>query len=207
MRKCELLCLPSFVAHSWLPTYDREAEGVRQKWGGTKTEEEDGEHYGGRTSNKMNEKEIPFVPPSHPLQPPAFSAIRADTGRPAPVAFSCSIAHISNWLGFGLFTYLSYTSRCMCLCTSMGCIRVKRSVIGGYCALTLTPSPKNSHGYPSSLQLTWLELSLMTARFQSWSVTFALQPELLEKNNSFMSDAIIADLQRPTNKGEKKHFH
>lgn len=57
-------------------------------------------------SNKMNEKEIPFVPPSYPLQPPAFSAVRADTGRPAPVAFSCSIAHISNWLGFGLFTYI-----------------------------------------------------------------------------------------------------
>lgn len=78
------------------------------------------------------------MPPSYPLQPPGFSAIRADTGRPGPVAFSCSIVHISNWLSFGPFTYLSYTSCCVRLCTSMGCVRVKRSVIGSYCALTLT---------------------------------------------------------------------
>lgn len=44
MRKWRLLCLPSFVAHSWLLTHDRDTGGVRQsaslRCGGTKTKQE-----------------------------------------------------------------------------------------------------------------------------------------------------------------------
>lgn len=113
MRKCQLLCLSSFVAHSWLLTHDRED-------GGNETELERGlrrdkDKARGRPSVTVREWAEKWKKPSYPPSSPDYLTSELNTGRPRPTAFSSFITHKS---GCGVFTYLNDTSCCGSLRTS-----------------------------------------------------------------------------------------
>lgn len=109
MRKCQLLCLPSFVAHSWLLTHDggtlRARPSAGTSCGGTKTKQK--ECNSERLSDKMNGKRDALFLSSLISR---LSDIRAER----LATFSGFITHKSNCLGlWGL--YISELHILLCL--------------------------------------------------------------------------------------------
>lgn len=94
MRKCELLHLPSFAAHSCLVTHDRGNNGAEELGQGKE-----------RTIKPMEIGRLsaPALILCNLIIIWYHSRHRRNWARGF---FSCSINHMSSWLGFRLFTYL-----------------------------------------------------------------------------------------------------
>lgn len=91
MRKCELLRLPSFAAHSCLVTHDKGQKNPEEQWR--------------ERTIRAVERELPRVPS---LILCNLLIIWYDGWHRSDWAcgFSCSITHSSSWWGSGLFTCL-----------------------------------------------------------------------------------------------------
>lgn len=179
MRKCELLHLPSFAAHSCLVTHDRGNNGA----------EELGQ--GKEKNNKADGDRETLCTHPYPLQSHNYLIPQPTQEELGPWLFSCYINHMSSWLGFRLFTYLgllwviptkaeSVKKKSLngCFCSDCGtkCFKSPLSIILGHC------KPENN---PAGCRTN--------ARIPG--IRFILKLDLSQKNSSFTSgDMVLSQL-------------